>query len=134
MPVNGFNLFIRLCVKCKVEIFLIEEFMYGVVVNHTFNCYPGSSCSVQKNCPLTTLLCSLWRLIKLVSDDNTMGGGLLLPVFSFVPHVLVEFLSLPISTFSIVKSLRGQGSYSLLLATGFGELEVDSSDSWCSTF
>jgi hypothetical protein len=37
------NRFIRLCVKCiEVEILLVEEFLRGVVVYHTFSCYPHS--------------------------------------------------------------------------------------------
>jgi hypothetical protein len=47
-----------------------------------------------------------------------MGGGITLPVFSFVPGASVEFPSLTISTFSIGKSLGG--GKKLFVATGRG--------------
>jgi hypothetical protein len=46
MSDNIFNKFIHLCVKCKVEILLSDEFSYDVVVHHTFSCDPGLGCSV----------------------------------------------------------------------------------------
>jgi hypothetical protein len=52
MPDNVFNLFVRLCVKCKeVEIFLGEEFLYGIVVHNNFNCYPVSGYNVPEELP-----------------------------------------------------------------------------------
>jgi hypothetical protein len=103
MPDNLFNRFIRLCLKCKeVEIFLTEEFLYGVVVHHTLN-YPSSG----RRTPLTALFNFLLRLIKFTSDVNTMGGAPPFPGLSFVIGVLVEFPSLPVSAFVIGKSLSG---------------------------
>jgi hypothetical protein len=45
-----------------------------------------------------------------------MGGGITLPVFSFVPGILVEFPSLTAFTFSIGKSQGGGNK--LFVATG----------------
>jgi hypothetical protein len=49
---NAFNLFVRLHIKRKeVEIFLSEEFLYGVVVHQAFSCYLSFSCSVPEELP-----------------------------------------------------------------------------------
>jgi hypothetical protein len=34
-----------------VEIFLSEEFLYGVIVHRIFSCYPRSGCSVPEEFP-----------------------------------------------------------------------------------
>jgi hypothetical protein len=108
MPDNGCNKFIRLYAKGKeVEIFLSEEF-----------CVIRASVAVfqKKKSPLTIPFSSLWRLIKLASDGNTMGGGLSLPRLAFVLGVLVEFPSLPVFAFCIEKSPSGAKKF--VVATG----------------
>jgi hypothetical protein len=120
MPDNAFKKFICLRVKCKVvEIILSEEFLYGAVVQYTFICDPCSGYSVpEEDSPFTTLIGSIWKLIVLASNFNTMGSGKTLPGISFVPGVLVEFSLLLDSTFPIGKSLSG--AKKLLVATGRG--------------
>jgi hypothetical protein len=63
-----------------VEIFLNEEFLYSIVVHHTFSCYSGSGCSVPEELLAHDTFSYLCRLIKFASDVNTMRGGLPLPV------------------------------------------------------
>jgi hypothetical protein len=59
-----------------VEIFLNEEFLYGVVVQHILVVIRIPFAVFQKNSPLMINFSPLWRLIKLASDVNTMGGDL----------------------------------------------------------
>jgi hypothetical protein len=61
----------------------------------------------DRNSELTTLFSSLWRQINLASKVYTMGSGLLLPLLSFVPSVLVESPSLPVYALQMCKSLSG---------------------------
>jgi hypothetical protein len=99
MPDNGFSRFIRLSVKCEeVEIFS-QRGMYTLLF------WFRVQCSGRTPCPQN--FSSLWRQLILASDINTMGGGLLWSMLSFVPGGLVEFCSLPASTFSLRKSLSG---------------------------
>jgi hypothetical protein len=57
MPDNGFTRFIRLCVKCRdVEILLSEEFLYDIVVHHTFVVIQVPAAVLRKISPLATLL------------------------------------------------------------------------------
>jgi hypothetical protein len=85
---KSFNRFIRFCVECKdVEIFLSEEFLYGLVL--LFVIWVPVAV-FRKNSPLMIFFYSLWRLIKLFSYVNMTGGGLLLPALSFVPGVFME--------------------------------------------
>jgi hypothetical protein len=78
----------------------------------------------RKNSPIMTYLSSFWRLNMLDSSVNLMRDGLHLPGLSFVPGDLVKFLSLPVCTFSIAKSLSGAMKLFVVIGRVFDKLEV----------
>jgi hypothetical protein len=59
----------------KWKLFRIAQFLYGLVVHHTFSCYPGSGCSDAEESPGYD---PFWFSLEtnLASDVNTMEGGL----------------------------------------------------------
>jgi hypothetical protein len=79
----------------------------------------GLAVAFQKNNSLITMLfSSLWMLIKLASNVNTVRSGLRLSRLSFVSDVVMEFSLLLGSTVSIRKSLIG--AKNLFITTGHG--------------